>query len=467
VWLQRLILIGLKWGDRPIDLMPDGRIMLFASAMTIGTGLICGFAPAYQLLFGSRMMLNPAAEKRDGHAPLSGRILIVMEVALSLVLIAGAAMFLRSFQNIRSVPLGFKAKDVAVIRLAAGDALGNLNPVQRNEALMAQSARLAESLRETPGFESVTASDSLPFLDSAVSYSVGKVEAGRSPEQTGWRNAIVVRVDEDYFKTLQIRLAGGRTFTPQDNLSGPPVGIISETLARNIFGPENPVGRQIRIEGKNALQVIGIAGDIKHRDVKTTSPDLMYLPMRQAAPGGAVMSSSKLQVRTRLAPKDATAIVAERIREGQFALAVRGESAFESDIGASYFDDRIRMQAASLFGVIALALMSAGIYGMIAYSVSQRVREIGIRMAVGATARVIVVLVLRNTLKFLVLGLLLGIPGAVAAMRILSRFVFELSPGDPTSLIAAGGILLLTGLAATAGPALRAAHIDPVQALRL
>jgi ABC-type antimicrobial peptide transport system permease subunit len=168
-----------------------------------------------------------------------------------------------------------------------------------------------------------------------------------------------------------------------------------------------------------------------------------------------------------MTPREAAALVEQRIVEHRVSLTVRSESALAADVGASYMDDRIRMQATSLFGALALFLIAAGIYGLMAYAVSQRLREIGIRMAIGSTPAGILFLVLKDSARVIGFGILFGLPAALAVMRFLARFAYELPPIDPPGLIAAAGILTAAGLAAAVVPARRAARLDPVRTLRM
>ena len=462
---QSIILAGLRWGDRPLDLALDGRVLAFTAGVALSTGMVCGLAPAFHLLLLGRTAMNPSpAGNRTLASFTSGKALVATEVALSLVLVAGAAMFLRGFQNIRSIPLGFDAQDVSVVRIGPP---GNLDLfADGHRILNTQSVSLAESLASTPGFDGVTVADTIPFNDGAVMYNLWVSEGDAAFGGPPAADAGVIRADHNYLDVMAIGLIAGRWFTPRDDRSAPLVGVIGQTLARQLFGNRNPVGRRIRISADTAIEIVGVTADIKHRNIKQPAPNVLYLPIRQAPPGGALSGDTKLQVRTRMTPEQVATVVENEVGESRLQVTVGTASALEDDVGANYSDDRIRMQATLVFGVLALLLSAAGIYGLMAYAVARRRPELAVRMAIGSTAAGIVRLVLTDSLKTVALGLLIGIPAALVAMRVLARFAYQLTPTDPASLIAATTILILTGLLAAAGPAFRAARANPAETVR-
>jgi ABC-type antimicrobial peptide transport system permease subunit len=219
------------------------------------------------------------------------------------------------------------------------------------------------------------------------------------------------------------------------------------------------VGRSRDPKPEDEAEIVGIVKDIKFTNVTTPAPDVVFVPLFQDQNLGARSGSAKLHVRSRMAPQDVAALVRARIRAQSLPVVVESAQTLEDAIGASMLNDRLRMQASSLFGAIALLLITAGIYGLMAYSVARRTREIGIRMAIGSAPAAIVRLVL--------IGILIGIPGAVAVMKAVGGMLFGLPPIDPVSLGAAALALSLTGTAASVAPAWRAARLDPVRALRV
>lgn len=445
----RLLLIAFQWKSRPIDLSPDWRVLAFAAGVSLATGLLFGLAPAMQCLRDGRVALN---QERTVAPFTSGKALVVMEVALSLVMVAGAAVFIRSFQNLRSTPVGFIAERVSVIRLAfAEDDHTDLRPPAR------EAMRLAESLWDSRGLESAAVADKATFNDGAVGYPVTR-PGGPS------LSAFIIRADQKYFETLRMPLISGRGFNGRDDDSSPKVAVLGESAAHKLFPNMNPVGKTIRVGLRDEVEVIGVVKDIKFMSVRTQPPELVYRPLLQGANHSPMV---RLHVRSRISPSNVAAIVRDRIREEHLPVSVESFSALEDEIGASLLDDRIRMQTSSVFGALALLLITAGIYGLMAHSAVRRTREIGIRMAVGSSPAQIVRLMLNESARLVLIGVILGVPGALAVMKAISGLVFGLPPIDGVSLAVAAVILSITGIAASVGPAWRAARFDPVNALRL
>ncbi len=277
----------------------------------------------------------------------------------------------------------------------------------------------------------------------------------------------MVRVDHNYFETLEIPLIAGRALESGDSRSASWVGVINETFAVALFGDRNPVGKVIRIgDGPGLIEIVGISGDVKFRNLRQAAPSVLYMSIRQAPPGGAVQTDAKLQVRSRMTSQEVAAVVREHIRERSIRLAVGRASTFETDIGASYADERLRMQAAGVLGGVALLLVGTALYGMIVFTVIRRTPEIGMRIALGATPFSTFGLVLTDSLKLVGIGVLSGLPAAVAVMLVLSGLSSDLWSIDIGSLIGAVVVLVLTGVVAAVGPAFRAVRVDPVESLR-
>ncbi len=452
-WLQKMLLVAFEWQDRPIDLSPDWRVVAFSLGVSLLTGLLCGLVPAAQLLRGGPV---PLTQERTGIRFGSGKALVVVQVALSLVMVAGAAVFLRSYQNLRSVPLGFSAEGVSVILLANEDPESLIGPIR-------PALQLAGSLRGVPGIEAATVADLAAFSGGSISYPVRLPDA---PAERAERSCVLL-VGPGYFAALRTRLLVGRGFTERDNERAPRVAVLGESLARRLFSSRNPIGNRVRLTDRYEAEVIGVAEDVKYGTVKEAPPNLIYLSVFHGPPGGGRSAVAAIQVRSRLSPGDIAAMVRERIRSERLAIIVHSASALADDIGASYRQDRVRMLATGIFGLLALSLITAGIYGLMAYSVARRTREIGIRMAVGSTSGLIVRLVLKESSRLVILGIIVGVPGALAVMKATSGMVFGLSPIDGVSLGVAVLILAGVGIVATIGPASRAARLDPVRALRL
>ena len=451
---ERLLVAAFQWQDRPVDFSLDARVLGFGTALSLITGLLFGLAPAMQLWRSGRIELarGQSLTPRFG----LGKVLVVVEVALSMVLLAGATVFLRSFQSLRAVPTGFSTAHVSFIELGNNAETDALSAPYRDGMIV------AESVRRAPGVEAASLSDLLTFDDGSIRYPVTVPGDSREPA----REVHVLRVDGQYFGALKISLQTGRTFTPRDDLDAPKVAILSDGTARRLFRGGNPLGRRI-VLGTAETEIVGIVNDIKFGSLTAPAPDVVFQPLLQGQNNGATTSSLKLQVRSRLKPADVAALVRSRIRDMGLAVSVDRAAPLEDAISHTIANDRIRMQASGVFGMLALLLIAAGIYGLMAYSVATRTREIGIRIAVGSQPGKIVAMVLRQGSQLVAAGVILGTPCVLVVMKAISRLVFGLAPIDWTSVAVAVLILSVTGILASLAPAWRAAHLDPVEALRV
>lgn len=460
-WTSQLMLVAFQWQDRPIHLSPDGRVLAFVMAISLITGILAGLAPALQMLRSENIAITQVAA-----APrlLSGKLMVILEMALSLVMVSGAAMFTRSFQNLRSVPVGFSSEHVSVIRLVSqGD------PDEERRAPIQEAMNLAESFRHNSNIESAGVSDFVVFNDGSSSMSATtpgvRVEHGRG--------TTAMHIDQGYFETLGIRMLRGRGIAASDTELAPKVAVLSEKAARRFFPGQNPVGKTmlfgdaaLRARSADGTQVIGIVSDVKFSSVSAPAPDAVYFPLRQHH-GDVDSGAVAIQVRSSMTTPALAAMLQSEIRAMRLPVTPESATTLDNEIMTSLRTDRLRMQASGLFGVLALLLIVAGTYGLMAYSVIRRTREIGIRMAVGSTSAGIIRLMAKESLSLAAIGVVVGLPGAMAVMKAISGMVFGLSPMDPASLVVAAALLIATCLAASVVPACRAANVGPVTALRV
>jgi predicted permease len=453
-WADRLLLIAFEWKERPINLSPDWRVLTFGLGVSLATGILVGLLPAVQLLRGVRVALN-----QENTAPrlVSGKALVVVEMALSLMMVAGAAEFTRSFQNLRSVPVGFSPEHISVVRLSSGQ-----DPDEERAAPVREALGLVDSLRHAPSIASAGLSDFVAFNDGWASISMSTPGV---PFDRRLGPPHVLHVDHGYFDTLRIHLLAGRPFGNRDTEDAPKVTILNERAARRLFPNQNPVGHSILLGSPAiATQVVGVVNDTRFGILADAAPEIVFVPLLQ---GTQHSSDMIVQIRSSLSPEAIASMLQSRIRAGNLPVTVQSASTLEDEIAATLHSDRLRMQASGLFGALALLLIMVGLYGLMAYSVVRRTREIGIRMAVGSNPVGIMGLVLNESLRLVLFGVIIGIPGAVALMKAISSMLFGLPPIDPASLAMAAGILAITGIAASAAPAWRAAHLDPMNALRV
>jgi predicted permease len=445
---------------RPIELSIDTRVLGFSLALVLISGLVSGLIPALDALRTRQLQIHRDEQLRPFR---SGKVLIGLEVALSLMLLAGAVMFLRGVGNLRSVPLGFDARDVAVITLYP-----NFDGVSENadheRYLTAQASRLRDRLQHLAGFEQATVGTGRTFTGGTTRSTVVTRAFVTSAESVAID--AVQQVDDRYFDVLQIPLAAGRGFSIRDDDGSERVVILNQSLARRLFDQTNPLG-QFVVLGNVTATVVGIAGDIQLRSVKTPPASMIYLPLWQRSAGRSYVGETNVQVRTRQSPAEVSAAIEGEISAGQYALRRWTEpTTLEATIGASYADDTLRLNAMSLLAAIALVLVVVGLYGVMAYAVARRLREIGVRMAIGATPTRIVRLIGKECATVVGIGILAGIPGAAVVMRAVSSYTFDVSPLDPATLAGAiVGMLLAAGVA-VARPIWRSTHVDPVKTLR-
>jgi predicted permease len=456
----KAILTWLGRSVRPIELALDARVLGFSLAVVLISGLVSGVIPALDALRTRQLQIHRDEQLRPFR---SGKVLIGLEVALSLMLLAGAVMFLRGVENLRSVPLGFDARDVAVVILWPN--FDNLPENADHERfLTAENSRLRDRLQHVPGFEQATFGTGRTFTGGLTGDTVTR--AGVTSGESVAIDA-VQQVDDRYFDVLQIPLVAGRRFSTRDDDGSERVVILNDSLARRLFGQANPLGQSVAL-GSITASVVGIAGDIHLRSLKKPPASMIYLPLWQRPAGRGYNGETNVQVRTRQSPAEVSAAIEGEISAGHYALrrSLAEPTTLETTIGASYADDTLRLNAVSLLAAIALVLVVVGLYGVMAYAVARRVREIGVRMAIGATPTRIVSLIGKECATVVGIGILTGIPGAVVVMRAVSSYTFEVSPLDPATLCGAIVGMLLAASVAVARPIWRSTHVDPVKTLR-
>jgi len=456
------LLLRLASGDATpvaLQLRLDYRVLGFGAALSIATGLAFGLWPA---LRATRLDLTAALKDnaraaRGGSRPAFGRALVVGQVALSLVLLAGAALFARSLQNLARIDTGFDQGRVLTARLdprAAG---------YSEEQLPGLYQRLLDRARALPGVR--LASLSLYSLVSGSARTSSIHAAGR-PHQPGEENSGQENyVGPDYFATVGMTLVRGRDFGPQDDEKSPKVAIVNESFVRRFFGDENPLGRRFGYGGPPedaAYEVVGVVRDVKVNDLRERTPPMSYYPLRQHPAEYA----RSLDVRTVGDPRRVAAELRQALGEVDRNLPVREVITLAEQVDRTLTRERLVARLTGLFSLLALGLACLGLYGVMSYAVARRTGELGIRMALGATPRGVRWMVLREALLLVLIGVAAGLPLAVAAARLAAGLLYGLSPTDPATLTAAALIMLgVAGLAAYL-PARRASRVDPMDALR-
>ncbi|HEY3990987.1 MAG TPA: ABC transporter permease [Acidobacteriaceae bacterium] len=441
----------------PLDLSIDTRMLLFTAAITLATALLFGTIPAFR---ATRLELTRTLKDGQGAAgsrsrsPLA-RVLVVSQVAFSLVLVVGAGLFLRSLVNLSHVDTGFNKENVLRLQVDASSA-GYKSDDPRLRSLYQQIEARVSAL---PGVHAASFS-AFTFNEGAWNTSV--FVAGYHTDQKN--NVFHNVVGNGYFSTMQIPLLAGRTFGLQDTPTSRKVAVISERMARTLFPKGSPIGRHYGMgdpQNANYLEVIGIVKDVKSHSLQENNDTLDYLPASQR---DGYMNDFEVRY-----TGDFGAIASEvqlAIHSIDRNLPISNVTTLDEQVARSITDQRVVAQLSTFFGLLAVFLSAIGIYGLMSYVVSRRTNEIGIRMALGAERMHVRWLVMREILVLVILGIAIGVPAALLASRFTAGLLYGLGANDPLSLLAAVAVML--GIAALAGylPARRASRVDPMVALR-
>ena len=445
------------------DVNVDARILLFTLGISIVTGLIFGLVPALQ---ASRFDLNQSLKEGvRGVSAGSGQnrfrgLLVVSEIAMALVLLIGATLLMKSFMRLLDVKPGFNPDHVLTLDVQLPDVAPS-----RYESREAQAAffqQLMTRLRSVPGVENAGAVLSLP-LSGAYEGTDVILEGQEGDGFDGHRpNADYTIVTPEYFSTLQIPLLQGRYFTAQDNQNAPLVIIVNDTFAARIWPGENPIGKRFRpgMEEKQR-EVVGVVATIKQLTLDSDARSGMYMPHLQAPTAGLTVL-----VRTRGEPLSIATAVRQEVRALDKDVPVAQVQTMEKVLGASVAQPRFSMLLVGLFAALALVLSAVGIYGVMAYAVSRRAHEIGVRMALGAGANQVLKLVLKDGMTLAFVGIAVGLLGAFALTRLMASLLFGIGAKDPVTFVSVSAFLAFVAFIACYIPARRATKVDPLIALR-
>lgn len=452
------------WSFRPpevarnlADPKLDGTVFLFAFLLSLATGFIFGVVPA---LRASKTGLVESLKEETHVAGPSGRsarfqkTLLAGQVAFSLVSLIAASLFLRAVQRAFDIDPGFDHQHLAVLMM---------NPEQQDHdavRLKTFHRQVEDRVSKIAGVQAVTWASNLPFWSSASRgiFIDGQEQQRKSETITTVTNTI----DVDYFKTMQIPLLQGRAFSPADQEGSLPVVVINEDLARRSWPHRDAIGNYLRLSGDTVRrQIVGVVKTSNYTTLGEAPQPCLYLPLRQS-PGG----SANLYVRSAGDPSLVLTEVQRVIKDVGPSVQVTDVRTGAKLVNQVLWNARIVLGMLGIFGLLALALASVGLYGILAYSVRSRQREIGVRMALGASRFDVLRLVLRQGMMLVAIGVSLGLAISLLVGRAFSRMLFGLSPADPLSLLGASAALLLVAALACYLPALAASRMDPMRALR-
>jgi predicted permease len=445
----------------PVAVETDVRLMAFVAVVSVATAILFGSVPAWRSLRTS-LVTALASRRASGDRPNQrvSSLLVIAQVAVSLVLLMGAGLFLRTLTNLRSVDLGFAPDRLAIL---------NVNPRTagyRAEQATALIGRLRERLQAAPGVSAVS------FSDNGVMYGRDSHTNVIRPEgvvagKEGYPRVAFDIVGSNYFSTMGIPLVAGRDFAERDDSRTPSVIAINEEMAARLFPGTNPIGRRLMWgppERSDVLEIIAVVGDVKQRSPRDAREVRFYVPHAQRP--DHEFSSVQFLARTAgestaMLPVLQGAMFAEEPR-----LSIEGVYAAHNFIDRALVQERMIAKLSIAFGALAVGLACIGLYGLIAYQVVQRTNEIGIRMALGAARTHVLWTTLRRALMWTLAGVALGIPLALMASRTAESLLFGLSPMDVVTLSAAAILMVMLGMVAAYIPARRASRVDPVVALR-
>ncbi|HWG37667.1 MAG TPA: ADOP family duplicated permease [Terriglobales bacterium] len=434
----------------------DGSVLAVAAGLAVFAAALSGFVPAWRATrWGAEAGLRPASSAPGGHGRVA-RALIVAQIALCLTVLSGGSLFLRSIRNLKTTPTGIEPRGLTLL---------NLNPAHEGYSgarLGALFDLVLGRLRATPGVDSATeAQIVLGGDDMETTRSISLGAQPLPPGAHGARTDLAV-VGTQFFSTYRIPLLAGRDFSALDGASATPVAIVSSAMARRFGG--QPLGRRFFI-GAQPWTVVGIAGNTVYNGMRTNHDPVVFLPVAQSL-AGAGLSDITFVVRSSLPAPALAAIFRNVVHSADASIPVGQIQTQLAAMEATYATEQLMATLSSVLAGLALALAAVGLYGLMAYAVTQRAREIGVRMALGARRSSVLTLFLRQTAVLFAMGAALGLPLAWFSTRAFSSLLFGVAPGDPATLASAAGFLLLVALAAAWFPARRASRLDPLSTLR-
>jgi len=469
LWIKDGLLMVGDWGGArmtALDPQLDLRVLGFTFGLSLLTGVLFGLAPAWR---ATRVDVTPALkDKARGSSAASrsllSRSLIVAQVALSLLLLVGAGLFVRTLINLQRVEPGFNTRNLLLFSVAPG-LIG-----YKEERLAQLYRQTTERLEAVPGVQAVTFSRNALLsggMSSRTFYLPGAA-AGADGTIKANDESYMHQVRENFFEVMEIPLLAGRRFTTQDDESAPKVAVVNRTFAKRYFPDENPIGKRFSFNSKklDEIEIIGIARDAKYTRQRDETPPTIYVPWAQELAG---FRGATFEVRTMGDPTAAVTSVREAVRDVDQNLPLINIRTQIDQVNETLAMERLFAKLFSLFGLLAQLLAAIGLYGVLAYSVAQRTHEIGIRMALGAQTRDVLKMIVRQGMTLAALGVVLGLFGAYALTKYLEslpEMLYGVAAADPATFAGVALLLGVVTLLACYIPARRATKVDPMVALR-
>lgn len=446
----------------------NGPVLLFTAIVTLGSGLLFGLWPAWKI---SGADIGMALEDTGGRGSTAARqrsqgLLVICQVALASLLLVAAGSLIQSYQALNSVPLGFNPNHLLTVGIKLPGSKYRNEPGQSAniKPMVDFYDLLLEKIHALPGTDAVALNTNLPFTGSDS--QMGFVVVGHPEPKPGQEpSAEYASVSPDYFRTMGIPLLHGRIFNTEDRIDSTPVVVIDEGFANRLFPGEDPLGKQLgdTIQSREHVRytIVGVVRTVRHNELDEQPYAQLYMPVAQKPD-----LQTTILLHTQGDPLGLLAVVRQTVRSVNPDLPIFDAKTMESRVADRLATQRLSVILVSLFSLLALVLAAVGLYGVLAYSIAQRTREIGVRMALGAQSQNILGSVIRQGFKIVGIGLASGIVGAIGLTRLIQSMLYGVSGTDPVALLTAVGILGLAAFLACLVPALRATRIDPITALR-
>jgi putative ABC transport system permease protein len=437
----------------------DQSVLLVSLALSVGAAIVFGVVPAFAADFSNPAdALRHAGRAIVGRRGVLGSALVVAEVALALVLVCGAGLMARSFVELGRVNPGFRAEHLLTMRMF-------LVPAKYGSDLHARAAvveQMLDKIRAIPQVAAAASIHLLPLGGIGSGSGVSRADRPEPPPGTGTGAGFSV-ISDGYFHAMGIPLMAGREFDNRDRMGAPLVAVINQSAARMLYPNEDPIGKQLMVDwdGPPQAQIVGIAADTRFEGVESQPEPFVFLPNSQRP-----SMFCGLIIRTAADPVGMTAAVRAAMRSVDPGQGVLETSTMDQRIANSVAQPRLQTILLGSFGVLALVLACIGIYGVLAYAVSQRMREMGVRLALGASPAMVLGEILSGGMRLTGLGVVIGLAAALALTRYLEALLYSVRPTDPAIFASAIAILLLVAAAACYLPARRAARVDPMVVLR-
>jgi predicted permease len=459
------LLVTLVARTSPLDVQPDLPVLAFTAGVSLVAGIIFGTVPA---LRASKTDLTTAIKEKSARTKRRGlrlsmaSALVIGQVGLSMVLLAGAGLFARSLMKLQEEEVGFNRDNVLLMGIDSR--LAGYKPTE----LSALYRQVLDRLKEVPGVQSATIATFAPISGQGRTSSV--TVRGFAPQPGQDTDVTDLLVGPDYGATLRIPLLMGREIDLRDTPANQKIAVVSQSFAQYFFPGENPIGRRFYFgeeddpERSEDLEIVGVVGDVKYRNAKDEPVRTAYRPILQVQDSDAY--SSTVEIRTTGDAASLAPMARAAIRQVDPKLPVFEVTTLREQLAGALQQEKLVAELVSFFGLLALLLACIGLYGVMAHGVVRRTKEIGIRMALGAERQRIVWMVMRETILLVLAGIAIGVPVALGASRLVSSQLFGMNPADPFSLIVAAGVLIAVACLAGFLPARRASKVNPLTALR-